>query len=82
MDEKTIIEAFNKDLQDLQMRYLYIPLNDYLWEHFIREQTEIRDKYKQYGGKVDRFVRSILVAMTEFKEGKGADNDNKNQKDQ
>ena len=70
MDEKTIIEAFNKDLQDLQMRYLYIPLNDYLWEHFIREQTEIRDKYKQYGGKVDRFVRSILVAMTEFKEGK------------
>ena len=70
MDEKTIIEAFNNDLQDLQMRYLYIPLNDYLWEHFIREQTEIRDKYKQYGGKVDRFVRSILVAMTEFKEGK------------
>ena len=70
MDEKTIIEAFNKDLQDLQMRYLYIPLNDYLWEHFIREQTEIRDKYKGYGGKVDRFVRSILVAMTEFKEGK------------
>lgn len=81
MDERTILEEFNKDLYDLQKRYLYIPLNDYLWEHFLREQTEIRDKYKQYGGKIDKFVRSVLVSLAEFKEGKGADNDNKDKKD-
>lgn len=81
MDEKTILEEFNKDLHDLQKRYLWIPLNDYLWEHFLRELTEINNKYKKYGGKVDRFVRSILVAMIEFKKGKGNDNDNENNND-
>ena len=81
MDERTILEEFNKDLYDLQKRYLYIPLNDYLWEHFIREQGEIRNKYKQYGGKIDRFVRTILFGLTQFKEGKGADDDNKDKKD-
>ena len=68
MDEKTILEEFNKDLHYLQLRYLYIPLNDYLWEHFIREQAEIREKYKVYGDRVDRLIRAILGAMTKFKE--------------
>lgn len=68
MDDKSILEEFNKDLHYLQLRYLYIPLNDYLWEHFLREQTEIRDKYKVHGDRVDRFVRAILDATTKFKE--------------
>ena len=68
MDYKSILEEFNKDLRDLQMRYLYIPMNDYLWEHVIREQDEIGQKYKAHGKAFDKFARAVLVALAIFKE--------------
>lgn len=80
MDEKEILEAFNKDLHYLQLRYLYIPLNDYLWEHFLREQNEIREKYKVYGEAMDQFIRDILSAVSAYKEKKDGSQNKKDQR--
>lgn len=70
MEEKDIIKNLFTDLYDLQKRYFYIPLSDFLWEHLAREMEEIRDKYKIHGESIDRLCRDMIGALTAYKERK------------
>lgn len=70
MNDKEIIESLFDELRYLQLRYLYIPLDDYLWEHFIRETGELREKYKGHGENMDRLCRDMILALTSYKERK------------
>ena len=81
MNDKEIIESLFDELRYLQLRYLYIPLDDFLWEHFIREADELRDKYKVHGENMDRLCRDMIVALTSYKERKDK-NDQENKNDQ
>ena len=68
LEEKEIIKNIFADIYDVQKRYLYIPLDDYLWGHFVRELEEIQTKYKSHGAKIDRFCRDMIAVLTNYKE--------------
>jgi hypothetical protein len=77
--DREIIKNLFKDIYNLQIRYLYIPLDDYLWEWFVKQSEEIRDKYKTYGPEIDNLCRDMIVALMSYKEKK---NGNKKKTDQ
>lgn len=68
MEDKDIIKEFFKDIYNIQMRYMYIPLDEYLWEHLTREMDELRDKYKVHGDNIDRLCRDMIQALLAYKE--------------
>lgn len=68
MDDKEVIKNLFKDIYNIQMRYMYIPLDEYLWEHFAREMEEFRNKYKVHGENIDRLCRDMIQAVMSYKE--------------
>ena len=73
MDDREIIKDIFKDIYNIQIRYLYIPLDDYTWEHLIREMEELRNKYKVHGEKIDSLCRAMIAAIISYKEGRDKD---------
>lgn len=70
MSDKELIKNIYKETYLLQEKYLYTPLDDALWEKFIGEMTALREKYKPNGENIDRLVRTILGALSDYKERK------------
>ena len=52
MTEKEIIYRIFLDLWDISKRYLFIPLDDFLWERLLEELEAKSQEYKQYGDVV------------------------------
>lgn len=68
MKESEIIKELFKDIYNLQIRYMFIWLDDFLWERFIEEKDQLSDKYKQYGDDIWRLCRGMLTSLEEYKE--------------
>lgn len=77
MDDKDIIKNLFKDIYNIQIRYLYIPLDEYFWEHLVREMGELRNKYKEHGANIDQLCRDMIYALTSYKERKDKDGNQK-----
>ncbi len=68
MTEKEIIYHIFLDLWDISKRYLFIPLDDFLWERLIEELEAKSQEYKQYGDMVWKLYRALAAALTTYKE--------------
>ena len=77
MEEKEIIKELFKDIYNIQIRYLYIPLDDFLMEHFERELVELRNKFKVHGEAIDYLCRGLCGALVVYKKRKETENDKK-----
>ena len=82
MDEKEIIKELFKDIYNIQIRYMFIPLDEYLMGHLEREFVELRNKYKVHGEAIDYLCRGLCGALIVYKKRKETENDKKDQKDQ
>ena len=77
MNDKDVIKELFKDIYNIQIRYLYIPLDDYLWGHLTREMAELREKYKVHGENIDRLCRDMIQVLIGYKERRDKDDKQK-----
>jgi len=77
MTEKEIIYHIFLDLWDISKRYLFIPLNDLLWDELIDENAKNTMKYKQYGEAVCELYKKISAAIITYKEHRDKGNGGK-----
>lgn len=70
MTEKEIVYHIFLDLWDISKRYLFIPLDDFLWERLVEELEEKSQKYKQYGDATWNLYRGIAAGITLYKESR------------
>ena len=68
MTEKEIIYRIFLNLWDISKRYLFIPLDDFLWERLLEELEAKSQEYKQYGDVVWKLYRAFAAALTTYKE--------------
>lgn len=68
MTEKEIIYRIFLDLWDISKRYLFISLDDFLWERLLEELEVKSQEYKRYGDVVWKLYRAFAAALITYKE--------------
>ncbi len=68
MDEKEVIKKLFADIYNLHTRYLYVWMDDFLWERLTEEQKELSTKYEQYGENINNLCRAMMLSLVEYKE--------------
>lgn len=67
-EEKKIVYQIFMDCWDMAKRYLFIPLDDFLWERWHDELEEKSQKYRQYDDATWHLYRDIATAIQVYKQ--------------
>lgn len=67
MDEKEVVKKLFADIYNLHTRYLYVWMDDFLWERLIDEQRELSIKYEQYGNGIHDLCCRMILSLVEYK---------------
>lgn len=68
MTEKEVVYHIFLDLWDISKRYLFIPLDDFLWERLIEEIETKSQEYRQHGDAIWHLYRGIAYEIQKYKE--------------
>ena len=68
MEEKKSVYQVFLDCWDVSKRYLFISLDDFLWERLVEELEEKSQKYKGINDNIWRLYRDIALAIQNYKE--------------
>ncbi len=67
MDEKEVVKKLFADIYNLHTRYLYVWMDDFLWERLTEEQKELSTKYEQYGNGIHDLCCRMILSLVEYK---------------
>lgn len=70
MDEKKIVYQIILDCWDMAKRYLFIPLDDFLWQMWCQEIEEKSNQYKGTSNALWHLYRDIIMAIQHYKQTK------------
>lgn len=73
MDDKKIVYQIIFDCWEMCKKYLFVTLDDFLWNAWHDEMEEKSIQYKRYGEATWHLYRDIISAIVQYKQRKDKD---------